>query len=108
MAGLEIGSSSTLENGHYWDGYLEDDLPDKTQGKMTRNLRHRLFTLYRRLFGVVFIINMAIFVVTLIHNQTSALHLGLVVTSNLFCSILVRQDYVINAFFTVFCSIPRS
>jgi len=108
MADLEIGSSSTLKKGHYWDGYLEDDLPDKTQGKMTRNLRHRLFTLYRRLFGVVFIINMAIFVVTLIHNQTSASHLGLVVISNLFCSILMRQDYVINAFFTVFCSIPRS
>ncbi|EMD40260.1 secondary metabolism protein [Gelatoporia subvermispora B] len=100
--------SSALEKGHVWDGYLDDDLPEKTQAKPVRNLRHLIFTLYRRLFGVIFIANMAIFIATLVQGNIDAKHLGLIVVSNLFCAILMRQDYVINAFFTVCCAVPTT
>jgi len=42
-------SLSTLENAQPWDGYENDILPPKNQG------RYQIFSLYRRLFGVVFV-----------------------------------------------------
>lgn len=101
---------AVLEKQIYpWDGYLDDEIPDKTQGKFTRNLRHQVFSLYRRLFGVVFVANMAILIATFARpGGADAQHLGLIVVSNLFCAILMRQDYVINVFFTVACAVPIS
>ncbi|KAI0755006.1 nonribosomal peptide synthetase 12 [Daedaleopsis nitida] len=98
--------SSAHEAGYVWDGYLDDELPEKTQGHFIRNVRHQIFSLYRRLFGVVFITNMAIFIATLAKGGANAQQLGLIVVSNLFCAILMRQDYVINAFFTIATSVP--
>lgn len=107
---LASGDSAILEKqGNEWDGYQDDDLPEKTQGHYLRNLRHQIFSLYRRLFGIVFVVNMAILIWTLVRKQKAdAQHLGLIVVSNLFCAILMRQDYVINAFFTVACAVPSS
>ncbi|KAL7279919.1 hypothetical protein ACG7TL_006328 [Trametes sanguinea] len=102
------GSSSSLESGNCWDGYRDEELPDKTQGHILRNIRHQILSLYRRLFGVVFVTNMAIFIATLVKGGANAHQLGLIVVANLFCAILMRQDYVINAFFTVACMVPSS
>lgn len=95
-----------LEKGHIWDGYQEDALPEKTQGKKARNLRHIIFTLYRRQFGIVFVINLAILIATIAEGGLDSPGIGKIVTGNLFIAILMRQDYVINAFFKVFCSVP--
>lgn len=97
------------KEGNVWDGYEDDEIPDKTQGKVLRNLRYQVFSLYRRLFGIVFAVNMAILIATFVRPEgVDAQHLGLIVVSNLFCAILMRQDYVINAFFTVACAVPIS
>lgn len=101
-------SPSVTEKGNAWDGYEDEELPDKTQGHTVRNLRHHIFTLYRRLFGIVFITNAAVFTATVVIGQANAQKLGLIVVANLFCAILMRQDYVINAFFTTFCAVPTS
>ncbi|OBZ69400.1 hypothetical protein A0H81_10604 [Grifola frondosa] len=100
--------TSSQESGNVWDGYKEDELPKKTQGKAVRNLRHIVFSLYRRLFGVVFVTNMAVFIATLVQGGANAKQLGLIVVANLFCAIFMHQDYVINAFFTVCCAVPLS
>ena len=57
---------------------------------------------------MVFITNMAILIAFCVEGVLSAKKLGLVVLSNLFCAILMRQDYVINAFFDVFTAVPSS
>ncbi|KAG7093556.1 hypothetical protein E1B28_007226 [Marasmius oreades] len=91
-----------------WEGYLDDELPDKGEAKYVRNFRHQLFTIYHRIFGVVFIVNMSIFIVYCVRDATIP-RLGVTTTANLFTCILMRQDYVINAFFAVFChTIPLS
>ncbi|KAI0269909.1 nonribosomal peptide synthetase 12 [Gloeopeniophorella convolvens] len=109
LSSSDIAASlSTLEKGNVWDGYENDALPEKTQGKYVRNLRHQIFSLYRRLFGVVFVANMSIFVAILCRGNQNAQNLGLIVVANLFCAILMRQDYVINAFFNTFCAVPAS
>ena len=101
-------SLSTLEKAEPWDGYEDDTLPPKKQARIIRNLRHQIFSLYRRLFGIVFIVNMSIFIAYLCQGGTTAQHLGLVVIANISSSIFMRQDYVINAFFAVFCAVPLS
>lgn len=105
----DIGSDlSSLEKREYpWSGYEDDEIPEKMQGKWTRNLRHQVFSLYRRLFGVVFLTNLGIFISILIKGA-NAQQLGTIVIANLFCAILMRQDYVINVFFNVCCSVPSS
>jgi len=40
-------TNSSVTGLPWWDGYLDDVLPDKTQGRKLRNLRHQIFTLYR-------------------------------------------------------------
>ncbi|THU87036.1 nonribosomal peptide synthetase 12 [Dendrothele bispora CBS 962.96] len=106
-----VSESSSLtdstEKALPWDGYLDDPLPDKNQGRKVRNLRHQIFTLYRRLFGVVFVVNMSIFIAIIVQGSTVP-QLGKIVIANLCCAILMRQDYVINAFFNVFCAVPPS
>ncbi|KAL4250630.1 Adenylate-forming domain-containing protein [Abortiporus biennis] len=102
---------STVEKGIIgWEGYDQTPLPEKTQGHFARNARHQIFSLYRRLFGVVFATNMGVLIATFVKGglNVSAQHLGLIVISNLFVSIVMRQDYVINAWFLVFTSVPLS
>ncbi|KAI0801910.1 nonribosomal peptide synthetase 12 [Irpex lacteus] len=92
-----------------WDGYKDDEIPDKIHGRWLRNLRYQIFSLYRRLFGVIFVTNMAVLIWTLARPEgADAQHLGLIVVANLFCAILMRQEYVINTFFTVACAVPAS
>ena len=101
-------SLSTLEKAEPWDGYENDTLPSKKQARYLRNLRHQIFSLYRRLFSIVFIVNMSIFIAVLCQGGATAQHLGLIVIANISSSIFMRQDYVINAFFAVFCAVPLS
>ncbi|KAK7046944.1 putative three-domain protein adenylation-thiolation-dehydrogenase [Favolaschia claudopus] len=91
-----------------WHGYEKDVLPDKTQGKAIRNLRHQVLSLYRRVFSVVFLTNIAVFITLLVRGGVHAQRLGLITLANLFVAILMRQDYVVNIFFSVFCAVPSS
>ncbi|EKM79191.1 hypothetical protein AGABI1DRAFT_74022 [Agaricus bisporus var. burnettii JB137-S8] len=90
-----------------WTGYEDDDMPDKNQGRFVRNLRHLIFTLYRRLFGIVFVINMCIFI-WLCTKGVDAQRVGGLVIVNLFSAVLMRQEYVVNSFFNTCCSVPPS
>ncbi|KAI0670833.1 hypothetical protein C8Q78DRAFT_974029 [Trametes maxima] len=102
---------SVEKGGISWEGYLDDELPEKTQGHWLRNVRFQVFSLYRRLFSIVFITNMAVFIASAVHlgvDGADAQYLGKVAIANIFVAILMRQDYVINAFFTVACAAPRS
>ena len=94
------------KQGPIWEGFQEDELPDKTQGKWLRNVRFQMLSLYRRLFGIVFFTNLGIFIWYCVKGA-NANQIATVVIGNLFASILMRQEYVINAFFTVACLAPK-
>ncbi|KAF8270854.1 hypothetical protein EI94DRAFT_1722068 [Lactarius quietus] len=102
----EVSNESNIAEP--WDGYEKYTLPPKKQGRFLRNLRHQVFSLYRRLFGIVLVVNMSIFVAILCQGGATAQRLGLIVTANISSSIFMRQDYVINAFFAIFCAVPLS
>ena len=79
------------KGGNAWDGYLDDDLPEKNEPKVVRNLRHIVFSLYRRLFGVVFIVNMSIFIHVLVQGGLPANKIGTIVVGNICAAVLMRQ-----------------
>ena len=103
---INSDASSVLEKLP-WDGYLEVDIPEKMEGKLLRDIRHILFTIYHRLFGVVFATNMSILIALFVYGITTQ-RIGLIAVANIFVAILMRQDYVVNAFFVVFTSVPTS
>ncbi|KAG8748568.1 hypothetical protein FRC10_003702 [Ceratobasidium sp. 414] len=109
---LPSGGATTViaaeKGGNAWDGYLDDDLPEKNEPKVIRNLRHLVFSLYRRLFGVVFIVNMSIFIHALAKGGLPANHIGTIVVGNICAAVLMRQDYVLNLIFNIACAVPRS
>ncbi|KAK0246115.1 hypothetical protein EDD85DRAFT_45561 [Armillaria nabsnona] len=90
-----------------WDGYEENEMPEKTQSRPVRNLRLQIFTVYRRLFSMAFIANMGVFISYVVRGYTSE-KVAMVVVANLFIAILMRQDYTINLIFFILNSVPQS
>lgn len=88
-------------------------LPHKRERRIWRRLRHNLLAVYQRLFSVVFLGNMIAFIVELVkhrHSQPFGPPLGNVATAaaaNIIGAILIRQEYVINGLYTVFCWTPH-
>ncbi|KAI5465052.1 hypothetical protein BGZ63DRAFT_412462 [Mariannaea sp. PMI_226] len=86
---------------------LEAALPEKRQAKRIRGLRHRLLIVYRRLFTLVGIFNIAA-ALAVILSGIQRQWLADVTAINLALAVLIRQDFVINALYTIICSVPKS
>ena len=85
-------------------------LPEKKGLHGLRSLRHRIFSLYRRFFSVVFAANLITAILIMRHRaEGRALqNITTAVAANLVVSVLMRQELVINALFRMACSIPTS
>ncbi|KAF8308154.1 hypothetical protein DL93DRAFT_2171315 [Clavulina sp. PMI_390] len=99
-------SNDPEKGGESWEGYQNEFLPEKVNGRWVRNLRHRIFSLYRRFFGVVLFTNLTILVVKSSVGGISTGEAGKIVVGNLMVGTLFRQAYVINALFGIFCRVP--
>lgn len=86
---------------------LEAAVPEKQIRKPLRGLRHRILIVYRRLFTLVGIFNIAA-AIALVVTGNSRVWLGNMTAINLVLAILVRQELVINALYTITCSVPKS
>lgn len=88
-------------------------LPPKRHTRWVRHARHTIFNVYRRLFSLVFILNLIglwIFVARLLDNgvdeeafeqysKTALANLANAAAANIMVAILIRQDYIINMLF---------
>ena len=87
-------------------------LPAKSTGPAWRRLRHHLVTVYQRLFSLVFIGNAIAILVTLVLHKDkqpfgpSLRNVATAVAANVTCAILMRQEYIINALYDLFCLTP--
>jgi hypothetical protein len=86
------------------------ELPAKNGFHGERWLRHRFFSLYRRLFSVVLLGNLIALVVILTRswrsNSLGLLDLANAASINLLVTVLMRQDHVINILFLIATSVP--
>ncbi|KAL8393859.1 hypothetical protein RB595_003566 [Gaeumannomyces hyphopodioides] len=86
---------------------LSQPLPEKKRPKTQRNLIYRIFIVYRFLFSVVGVANIAA-LVCILALGVDRQWLGTMTAINLVVAVLVRQDHVINALYSICCSVPKS
>ncbi|KAJ5279500.1 hypothetical protein N7478_004872 [Penicillium angulare] len=79
-------------------------LPEK---KFLAGLRYSIFTIYRRLFSIVFLANIGVFVYVMLADR-KLIALVNATAANLLACGLARQPLVVNSIFYLVCSIPRS
>ncbi|KAF5387183.1 hypothetical protein D9615_001581 [Tricholomella constricta] len=103
----EIDPSALEDQTSIWAGYKQDVMPQKSQGPFMRKLRYQVASLCRRLFGLVFFINFLV-LIGIASKGANALKVNEVVVGNLFVAVLMRQDYVIDAFYILFTAVPSS
>ncbi|KAJ5587408.1 uncharacterized protein N7459_003173 [Penicillium hispanicum] len=101
----EMGSAS-LDSRRPID--LEAQAPN-AEGlpKRFAGLRYTIFSIYRRLFTLVFLANVGVFVAVMVSDR-KLLALVNATAANLLACGLARQPLVVNAIFLVVCSLPRS
>ncbi|KAG8926364.1 hypothetical protein FRC02_008952 [Tulasnella sp. 418] len=107
-----VTEKAVEEDGLYdidqgWDGYMENDMPDKKDRKFMRNLRYQVMNVYRRLFSIVFLVNLGVLIHVAVEGS-KADYIGKVVIANIFVSVLIREEHVVNALFYMFTAIPKS
>lgn len=86
---------------------LDEDLPEKKWGRPFRGLVHRILIVYRRLFTLVGLANIAA-VVAMVCVGMRRDWMSYLTAANLTLAILMRQDFFLNAMWTVCCSVPTS
>ncbi|KAH7346805.1 hypothetical protein BKA65DRAFT_585874 [Rhexocercosporidium sp. MPI-PUGE-AT-0058] len=106
-----VGPPSTFSSSDSDSEYSEKyALPEKKGRHGLRALRHRILSLYRRLFTLVFVVNLvAVYLMVSFGRTGKGLqNISTAVAANLTMAVLMRQEYVINALFTVACAVPTS
>lgn len=101
---LSSSSSSTIDEEKL---DLDGDIPEKKRSRPIRGLWHRVLIVYRRLLTLVGLFNIAAALV-LCFAGFKREWLGIITAINLTTAVLVRQEFVINALYTITCSVPRS
>jgi hypothetical protein len=87
--------------------YLSDGLPDKTLRQPYRGVIYRIFIVYRFLFSAMGLLNIVALVAVLV-TRADYQWLRILTAISLAIAVTIRQDFVINALYTIFCSVPRS
>jgi len=86
---------------------LGRSVPEKGLPQPLRGLVYRIFIPYRFLFSVVWMANAAAVIVVFVKGINRE-WLANMVAINLVVAVLIRQDFVINALYTITCSVPKS
>lgn len=88
-----------------------DDLEAQTKSdlplKRFAYLRYAVFTMYRRLFTVVFIVNLACFIYVMVADRQIIALVNATAVNLVACG-LARHPMVVNGIYRVVCSLPRS
>ena len=89
-------------------------LPSKRERRIWRRMRYTLFAVYQRLFSIVFLSNMIALVIALVRTKDrhpsgpSIGNLSTATAANITVTVLIRQEFIINALYATSCSVPHS
>ena len=89
-------------------------LPYKRERRVWRRMRHNLLAVYQRLFTIVFIGNMIAFIIILVAYRSARpsgpplSNVATATAANILGALLIRQEYVVNALYTLCCWTPLS
>ncbi|KAF1981376.1 hypothetical protein K402DRAFT_425431 [Aulographum hederae CBS 113979] len=85
-----------------------DDLPPPVGPSLLQTIRWHFFSTYRKIFTFIFAANVSILVAALVTGCVASNWVATCVTVNLFVSIIVRNEHVVNLLFAISTSLPRS
>ena len=108
---ITVGPPSTSSSSDSDSDYFEKfPVPEKKGIHRLRALRHRILSLYRRLFTLVFIVNLTAVYLMISFGRTGKglQNMSTATAANLTVAVLMRQEYVINALFTIACAVPTT
>lgn len=107
MPTVDSKESSASSDSDYLERFV---LPPKKGKHGLRAFRHRIFSLYRRMFSVVLIGNLITLFLMLKFGKTGRglQNISTAVAANLLMAVLMRQEHVINALFSIATAIPTS
>lgn len=100
-----IADEKAIAKGEPLD--LTTELPDKILPQPLRGLVHRIFIIYRQLFTLVGLANLAALISVFVLGIRRE-WLATITAINLVTTVLIRQDFVINALYTVTCNVPKT
>ncbi|KAJ5182337.1 hypothetical protein N7449_012484 [Penicillium cf. viridicatum] len=101
-------SKEVSSNGNESPGVIDlEAQPTEPRRKRFAHFRYVLFTVYRRLFTVVFCANLAVFLYVMISDR-QLLALVNATAVNLVACGLARHPMMVNSIYRVVCSIPRT
>ncbi|KAF3915795.1 hypothetical protein ABW21_db0200963 [Orbilia brochopaga] len=83
-------------------------LPESTSYVWPK-IRHTILSAYRRIFSLVFLGNLAgfLYIALTFDDGKRVSNLSTAVASNLLVAVLIRQDFVVNALFSIFVLTPH-
>ena len=104
--GCEIAACGKMSTSK--SSAVEQPASRLSPSKFLNDLRYRFLIIYRRLFSLVWIANLAALVAVLLIPSIDRTWLTTIALLNLTVAIVIRQDFVINLIFTIFCLAPTS
>ena len=81
--------------------------PDPLESPTYARIRYTIFTIYRRLFSIVFIANLGVFLAVVIKDRSLTTYIN-ATAANLLGVGFARQPLVVNFMFKCACCLPRS
>ena len=91
-----------------WTVHATQELCQKRNGSTIRNIRHRVMSMYRRLFAVIFLVNLAVAASFAATGVASLDRIASACLGNLTAAVVIRQEHFINLLFRSFSSVPKS
>ncbi|MCJ1394776.1 hypothetical protein MMC18_007656 [Xylographa bjoerkii] len=111
MTSLFRSSAEDVEAASLYNE-LEPKLPAKRQNRLLRNFRHKLLSVYKRLFSIYVIANLIAMIVVLCQSNTASLgsvsNLSISIAVNVLVAALSRTEYVVNMLFASAIWIPQT
>ncbi|CAJ2512047.1 Uu.00g076720.m01.CDS01 [Anthostomella pinea] len=85
-------------------------LPEQLGSELSRKLRHKYASSYRKTFGVIFTANLSVFLAFMIQSRGSpnSRDVGSAASANLMVCILFRQEEFVNLVYEIFVRVPHS
>ncbi|KAK4991638.1 hypothetical protein LTR50_001646 [Elasticomyces elasticus] len=105
--------ANILSSKQSMDRIAADPVPPKNFNRVVRYLFWTFFSTYRKLFTLVFALNLTALVVLLSHERLRREHLTVnnmatAASANLLVGVLMRNEHVVNAMFLIACQLPQT
>ncbi|KAI1659181.1 hypothetical protein F4813DRAFT_24172 [Daldinia decipiens] len=85
-------------------------LPNQLGSELSQQVRYKYASSYRKIFGAIFTVNLAVFVALLAvaKGKPNSRDVGSAASANLMVSILFRQEEFVNFWYELFTCVPHS